>query len=357
MTKCPVCGVSVKDENLVRHVRNQHPRDKVEGLEKMAPARTRSTSTRDWKDDLARIGVLVTVAGVVWFVLALLFPTPVGVIVPAVPTVLILCLVGVALLVGGWVLGSAAIQRSGVKFAVVGLVVGLALAGISAELAAQAGVPSLSKQTTSAPGNWLKAPNTLWTINGRPVIFYYGSAGCPYCAASSWAVQGALQAFGSLSGETYITSSPNEADPSIRSIPGVDFVGASFSSSYLSLDVVAGNDNQVISAPTPPPVENAYVLTYDTQYGSATFPFYVVGGIYLRTGALVDPTIFSSTGVMSPSAVLQALQSQSGAVYTAVHQAQIYLEAYLAKACQLANITPPTAVTNDAAVAAVLAQL
>jgi peroxiredoxin len=29
-TKCPVCGVSVKAENLERHVRNQHPRETVD---------------------------------------------------------------------------------------------------------------------------------------------------------------------------------------------------------------------------------------------------------------------------------------------------------------------------------------
>ncbi len=30
MKKCPVCGVSVKAENLERHVRNQHPREQVD---------------------------------------------------------------------------------------------------------------------------------------------------------------------------------------------------------------------------------------------------------------------------------------------------------------------------------------
>ncbi len=356
MTKCPVCGVSVKDENLVRHVHNQHPHETVEGLEKLAPARPKSTSTRDWKDDLARLGVLVAVAGAIWFVLALLFPTPVGVMIPAFPGVLLVLLVGVGLLAGGWVLGSAAIQRSGTKFAVIGVVVGLAMAGVSAGLAAQQGVHPLSPPT-AAPGNWMKADNPLWTINSRPVIFYYGSAGCPYCAASSWVVQGALQLFGSLSGYTFITSTPNEATPELRSIPGVDFVGATFSSSFLSLDVVAGNDNQVISAPTPPPIENSYVLTYDTQMGVASFPFYVVGGIYMRSGGLVDPTVFSTNGVMTASAVQQAIASGSGPVYTAIHSAQIYLEAYLAKACQRAGLTPPSTVTGDPAVAAVLAQL
>lgn len=356
MTKCPVCGVSVKDENLVRHVRNQHPREKVEGLEQMRPPRPKA-STRDWKDDLARVGVLLAVAGAVWFVLALLFPTPVGVVIPAFPDLILLLVAGVALLAAGWVLGSTAVQRSGTKFAVLGLVVGLALAGLSAALAAQQGVPVLNKVTTQAQGGWLKADNALWKINGRPVIFYYGSAGCPYCAASSWAIQGALQLFGTLSGVTYITSSPSEQDPALRDIPGVDFVGASFTSSLISLDVVAGNDNQVISAPTPPPVENAYVLTYDTQLGAASFPFYVVGGIYLRAGAIVDPRVFSDNGAMTAAAVQQALASQSGPVYNAVHTAQIYVEAYLAKVCQLSGLTPPSAVTSDPAVAAVLAQL
>lgn len=355
MKKCPVCGVSVKDENLVRHVRNQHPHEKVEGLEDMRPARTKPA--RDWKDDLVRVGLIVAVAGLVWFVLALVFPTPIGVVVPAFPDILILLLVGVGLLATGWVLGSPALQTSGRKFAAVGLVAGLVLVGVAYYMASQQGVPILNAATTSEPGGWRKADNALWRINGRPVIFYYGSAGCPYCAASSWAIQEALQPFGALSGWSYTTSSPNEADPALRSIPEVDIAHASLTSSYLSLDVVAGDNNQVISAPTPPPIENAYVLTYDTQQGSASFPFYVIGGMYLHPGSLVDPTVFSSNGVMTPSAVVQALASQTGPVYAAVHQAQVYVEAYLVKACQAAGIAPPTAVLQDPAVAAILAQI
>lgn len=37
MKKCPVCGVSVKAENLERHVRNQHPRDQVDLSETLTP--------------------------------------------------------------------------------------------------------------------------------------------------------------------------------------------------------------------------------------------------------------------------------------------------------------------------------
>ncbi len=38
MKKCPVCGVSVKTENLERHVRNQHPREEVDLSETLTRA-------------------------------------------------------------------------------------------------------------------------------------------------------------------------------------------------------------------------------------------------------------------------------------------------------------------------------
>src|SRR3989304_9699704 len=43
--KCPVCGVSVKLENLERHVRNQHPRASVD-LTSLLSAEERMETTR-----------------------------------------------------------------------------------------------------------------------------------------------------------------------------------------------------------------------------------------------------------------------------------------------------------------------
>ena len=343
----------MKDVNLVRHVRNQHPREKVEGLEEMAPAR--KTVSREWKDDLTRLGTIVAVAGVVWLVLALLIPSPVGVLVPVYPGLLILTLVGVGLLAAGWVSGSAALQRSGIKLGVVGQVLGLVLAGAVSFLAVQEGVPTLNPATTSEPGGWLKANNALWKANNLPVVFYYGSAGCPYCAASSWALQAALQAFGTVTGATYTTSSPTDVYPNT---PEVELAHVSFSSSYLSLNLLAGDNNQVISAPSPSPVQRAYLVAYDSSGGGFSFPFYTVGGVYVHAGTLVDPAIYESGGVtMTPQQVAQALASQSGSVYTAIHSAQVYMEAYMVKVCQAAGITPPASVLADPAVAAVVAQI
>ena len=353
MKKCPVCGVSVKDENLVRHVRNQHPHEKVEGLEQMAPARKKAV--RDWKDDLARLGILIAVAGIVWLVLALLIPSPVGVLVPVFPGLFLLLVVGLGLLAGGWVLGSAAFQRSGLKLAAIGVVLGLALAGSVAFLATQQGIPILSPPTRSEPGGWQYAPNSLWSANHLPVVFYYGSAGCPYCAASSWALQMALQAFGSVVGATYTTSSPTDVYPNT---PEVELAHVTYSSSYVSLNLLAGDNNLVISAPDPSPLQRAYLVQYDASGGGFSFPFYVVGGMYIHAGALVLPTVFESgSTTLTPQQVVSALASGSGSVYDAVHSAAVYFEAYMVKACEVAGITPPAAVLGDAAVQNVLAQI
>ncbi len=351
MKKCPVCGVSVKDENLVRHVKNQHPHEKVEGLEAMAPAPKRAA--REWRDDFVRLGLIVTVAGVVWVALAFVFPTPVGVMVPVVPGLLVFLLFGVVLLAIGWVMGSGTVQRSGKRLAVVGLVIGLVLAGSSALLATQQGVPILDARPLAlGQSGWLKGANPVWRINNLPVVFYYGSAGCPYCAASSWALMLALQAFGSMSGQTYTTSSPTD-NPA--SIPEVELAHITYTSGFVSLDILAGDNNQVISAPSPNPVQNAYLLTYDNNGGSYSFPFYAVGGIYVHTGAIVLPSTYvTGTGTLSPTDVQNAIASQSGTVYAAIHGAAVLLEAAMVRACNAAGITPPSSVTSDAAVQAAL---
>jgi hypothetical protein len=210
----------------------------------------------------------------------------------------------------------------------------------------------LNPGTIPQPQGWVKASNAIWKSSGLPVVFYYGSAGCPFCAASSWAFQGALQQFGSLTGFTYTTSDPTDVNPNT---PEVDLAQASFSSSFLSLDVKAGDDNLHVTVPTVSAVENAYIVTYNP---GGSLPFYALGGIYFRVGALVDPGTFVQGGtVLTPAQVVSILTTPSGSIYAVVHQAQVYFEAFLAKVCQAAGITPPPAVMQDPAVVAALAQI
>jgi len=354
MRKCPVCGVSVKEENLPRHVRNQHPGTKVEEIKELKGLRpARKSAPRDWRDDVARIGAVIAVAGVVWLILALMIPAPVGIIVPASPHLVILVIVGLSLLAVGWIMGSPALNRSWKKLVAIGLALGFILAGISALVASQQGVPVLDRSTVSEPLGWGKADNPVWEINNLPVVFYYGSAHCPFCAASSWAVRRALDRFGTLAGFKYWTTSADE-----NSVAMVDLAHATFSSTYVSLDVKAGDDNEHFTAPSLSPVENAYLVTYDSN---GDFPFYVVGGIYVRVGGLVDLAPFippgSGTASLTVEEVQIALDSGTGPVYSAVRQGEVCLEAYMVKACQAAGITPPAGVMQDSAVTDLLAQI
>jgi hypothetical protein len=360
--KCPVCGASVKEENLLRHVEDKHPRAKVEGLKEIRaaskkPARTASSKrVLAWKDDLARIGTVVSVAGVVWLVLAVLLPSPVGGAVPVSPTLVALVLVGVALVAAAWVLGSGVLARSWKKLGAVGLALGLALAGASALVATQEGAPTLSRSTTPEPGGWTKANNPVWKADGKPVFFYLGSTACPFCAASSWAVWEALKYFGSLPVPVFTTSMSNPNEP-FRNVPEVDLSHVTLTGAYVTLDFREGDNNQAITLPSLSTLEEAYVVTYDS---SSAIPFFVVGGMYYQS-TLLDPSIFFPNGPsgipMTPQAVDVAIASGTGPVYSAIHQQQLYVEAYLAMACHAAGIPPPAAVVNDFGVGSIIAQI
>ena len=81
--KCPVCGVSVKAENLERHVRNQHPKENVDLSEtldeedlkaiKEEKAAGRPTLTRGGRRTLLIAGVVAVVLVVVAVFAPLLF--------------------------------------------------------------------------------------------------------------------------------------------------------------------------------------------------------------------------------------------------------------------------------------------
>ena len=82
--KCPVCGVSVKAENLERHVRNQHPKEKVDLRETLSEeeqreikekrSASRPALTRGGRRMLAIVAVVVAVILVALVAYELLAP-------------------------------------------------------------------------------------------------------------------------------------------------------------------------------------------------------------------------------------------------------------------------------------------
>jgi thiol-disulfide isomerase/thioredoxin len=71
------------------------------------------------------------------------------------------------------------------------------------------------------------------TADGKPEVLYMGGEFCPFCAAERWALAAALSRFGTLSGASFIHSSPTDGD-----IPTLTFYKSSYTSKYLTFTPV-----------------------------------------------------------------------------------------------------------------------
>jgi Domain of unknown function (DUF929) len=71
------------------------------------------------------------------------------------------------------------------------------------------------------------------TADGKPEVLYIGGEFCPFCAAERWALATALSRFGTLSGVSFIHSSPTDGD-----IPTLTFYKSSYTSKYLTFTPV-----------------------------------------------------------------------------------------------------------------------
>lgn len=291
----------------------------------------------DWKLALMPVGLCIAVFGLLWFPFA--YETSlVGFLVPAIPYVLLVIVGGAILLAASFVMGTGHIGEIWKKPVAIGIVLGLMIPGAIALTDSSLGVPTLYASTISEPGGWeSETPrNSAWNINGLPVFFFMGSIACPYCSASSWAMYQTFNNVGSLTGEVTGTSNPNDVYPNT---PEMEFVNAQLSSNYISLDVKEGDDDfSTAVLPTLSTVEQAYVATYDSD---GSIPFVVIGGMFIHVGSLVDPSVLSG---LSPAQVkgILADPSSNQNVYNAIHEPQLYLEAYIVKADQMSGITPPT---------------
>jgi hypothetical protein len=312
-----------------------------------------------WPARLIPLGIVLLLIGIIWTLVALAEPIA-RALLPVIPYTLGVIVAGAVFLGAGFVIGGSFRDVVSLrKVVAIGVVLGLILSGSVVLVAIETGIPVLSPNVRNEPDNWQAAANNAWTDSNHPVVFFLGSIACPYCSASSWAISGALQAFGSLSGTQFGASNPGDTFPNT---PEIQLDASSYSSNYLSWDVKEGSDPTAISEPALSAGENAYVQAYD-QAGS--IPFIVVDGIFFHVGTLVDPSQLttapgqpSGTGTAFTAQEVQSdIASGSGTVYNAVHAAQIQLEAFFAKGCELAGITPPQSVMNNPEVTSLLGQI
>jgi thiol-disulfide isomerase/thioredoxin len=307
--------------------------------ERQGPAPTpskRRDPTTEQRWTLIRVLYLLVPLVGIWAIFAYLAPSPVGLLVPAIPwlalALAVLAFVLIYLLLRAdrrW----TKVYRSTV---IGGVVVGIVFAGMVGLVGALVfGCPFLppASALTAQPQGWASGTMAPWHQDGKPVLFYYGATWCPYCSASSWALYKALISFGQLTGQQFQYSSPNDVYPQT---PEVNLANAQLNSQYISLLVVeddSGNDGSF------PATTTCFQSAYVAAYSGGAIPFVVINGQYVHGGAsLLNPADFTSWASTGVSTVQQSVQSESAGPWTSVPnlQAQSWVVmALLVKSCGL----------------------
>lgn len=199
------------------------------------------------------------------------------------------------------------------------------------------------------------------TKDGKPLFVYFGSEYCPYCAASRWPVAIALSKFGTLTGLQQTTSSYLDAYPGTHTLT---FAKAKYTSPYLAFNETEQLTNHchssaVITNPqggTPAYVCNnldyyplqspsKQVISLINQYDNATYfgsadaqgagiPFMDIGGKYVESGALYDPTLLQGA---SWSQIVAAFHQPTAGIGQAILGAA---NRYIAMICQATGNKP-----------------
>ncbi len=297
----------------------------------------------DGRWSLIRIGYLVVPVVAVWFLLAYVAPSPVGILVPAIPWLgLALAVVAFLLLFALWRSThgrrwSPILRGTVIGGIVLGLVVGGAI-GLAGALIF--GCPYLppASALTSEPSGWAAGHMSAWQENGKPILYFYGATWCPYCSASSWAIWKALTAFGTVSGAVFGDySSSTDVDPST---PEVVLAGITINSATIAFQV--SEDTSGVEG-TSPATSSCYQLAYVAAYSGGSIPFGVVNGQYVHDGStFVDPANLVSwekTGDASVKSSVQNENNTTGSAWTYVRDAAWWIMAYLVKATGLSVTT------------------
>ncbi|MGA9839804.1 MAG: DUF929 family protein [Thermoplasmata archaeon] len=306
-----------------------------------SPKKDEEITERKWT--LARIGLLLTPIFGIWAVLAYVAPSPVGILVGAIPWLALAFAVAAFILLFGLLRSqkrwSPLFRTTLVTGVVLGLVVsgGVGLTGYLAfgcpylpPASTLSSIPaSATGSGNSAVGAWTYGNLPLWQDGGKPVVYFYGAEWCPYCSAGSWAIYKALSEFGNVTGAsgqlTY--SDPTDSYPST---PEIVIGNLGYSSNWVSLQVSEYVGSY--SGHPFPGTSNCYQSAYVGAYSGGSIPFLVVNGQYVHGGSqLIYPQNLATWAGSGASTVLSSVQSESGAAWTAVQFQAWWIMAFMAK--------------------------
>ncbi len=162
-------------------------------------------------------------------------------------------------------------------------------------------------------------------LDGKPQFVYDGGEFCPYCALMRWSMISALSRFGTFSGLKLMSSATTDGD-----IPTFSFVGATYTSKYVSFTPYEAEDRLQQPLQSPPAYVDKLYAKYDgngttpaapfNPSSSAGIPFLDIGNKYVAAG---DPSsmaaIFAQYGVLDNGgpgrpAIAAALRDPSSSV-------------------------------------------
>ena len=306
------------------HRQRSRQRRQGETPEAAAPSKEeREKTERKWT--LPRVGYLLVPIFGIWFVIAYIVPSPVGLILPAILYLaLVLVLVAFLLLFGLFRSTKARWSKVYRTTLVTGIVLGLVVSGVIA----LGGIlffgcpvlPSASSGTTEPAPGWISVKVSSWQENGLPVVYYYGATWCPYCSASSWVIWKALSGFGTVSGTSLMYS----AEDSIQEIV---LANAQYSSSYITF--IVNEDTSGVSGNFPS-TSNCVEQAYVSAYSGSSIPFVAVNGQYIHGGAsLISPP--NQFGSETPQQVLSEVQNENGTAWNVVQGQTWWMMAFMAR--------------------------
>ncbi|MGI0071844.1 MAG: DUF929 family protein [Thermoplasmata archaeon] len=297
----------------------------------------RDEEAREHRWSLPRTGYLLTPLVGIWAALAYLSPSPVGILLPAIPWL------GIGLAVAAFILLFGLLRSRQARWSPIfrttvvgGIVLGLVVAGSAGLVGYVAfGCPYLPPAAAlgGLQEGWAHAGVGAWQQDGKPVFYFYGASWCPFCSAGSWALYKALSEFGTVTGASQALSFSSSTD-SYPQTPEIILAGIGYSSSTISFVV-----NEVTDAPdgTFPATSNCYEQAYVGAYSANSIPFVVINGQYVHGGTpVIQPSLltdwsYGSAGPTGPAQVLSQVNSENGSAWSVVQTQAWWTMAFLTK--------------------------